>query len=162
MGTRFGMTMLALLGLSASAVSARAEESKIPLDQVPAAVMKAVKAKFPKAKIEEAEKEVKGGKTTYEITVEGADDHDVVVSLTADGTITEIEREIDVKSLPKAVTDAVKAKYPQGKLDDAEEVTDANGKVSYEVVVEQKGKKDRKLALDASGKITEDEESDED
>lgn len=138
---------------------ANAKEEKVPLDQVPKAVLDAVKAKFPGAKLTEAEKETKDGKTTYEIELEHKG-QEYTVSATAAGKITEIEREMEVKDLPKAVTDAIKKKYPNAKMEEAEEVT-ADNKTTYEVVVEN-GRKDLELTVDASGKILKEEEEAED
>jgi uncharacterized membrane protein YkoI len=157
MKTRFGTCALALLGLSALAVGARADEEKVALEKVPAAAMKAVKDKFPAAEIRQAEKEVEEGKTIYEI---GLKDHgqNIDVSLTEDGTILEIEKEITAEDLPHAVADAVKAKYPKGTIKKAEEVSKGETR-AYEVIVAE-GSKSREVVLDRAGKILEDEESD--
>ena len=66
MQNRILASLVAFFGLSFFVLSAQADETKIPLDQVPAVVKDAVKKKFPDAKMEEAEKEVKDGKTTFE------------------------------------------------------------------------------------------------
>lgn len=153
---RSGLASLALCGVLALGIAAaRADEEKIPLDKVPAAVMKAVKDKFPKATVKEAEKETEDGKTTYEIGLE-ENGKGIDVSLKEDGTILEIEKEIDAKDLPKPVADAVKGKYPGGAIKKAEEVS-KDGKTLYEVVVTV-GDKARELLLDPAGKILEDED----
>jgi uncharacterized membrane protein YkoI len=157
MKTRFGMWTLALFGLSALVVAARADEEKVPLDKVPAAVLKAVKGKFPGAEIKQAEKEVEEGKTIYEIGLK-EDGRNIDVSATEDGTIVEIEKEVAAKDLPRAVADAVKAKYPKGTIKKAEEVAKGE-KTTYEVIVAE-GSKSREVVLDRAGKILEDEESD--
>jgi len=159
MQKRMLLSQAAWVGISLFVMTARADETKIPLDQVPAAVKEAVQKKFLKAKMEEAEKEVKDGKTTYEIGIE-EDDHDITVSLKEDGTILEIEKEIAVKDLPAEAAAAVKAKYPSGTIKKAEEVT-VGEKVTYEILVTQEGKKPRELALDKAGKVLEDEEAEE-
>lgn len=154
----FSLLTLVFAVLTASA--ANAKEEKVPLDKVPKAVLDAIKAKFPGAKLGEAEKETEDGKTTYEVSLEHKGQA-YSVSATAEGKITEVEREIEVKHLPKAVTDAIKKKYPSAELEEAEEVM-ADERTTYEVVVES-SKKERKLTLDASGKILKDEvEEDED
>lgn len=143
----------------AVAAPVNAKEEKVPLDQVPKAVLDAVKARFPSAKLAEAEEETEDGTTTYEIEL----DHkgqEYTVSATAEGKITEIEREVEIKDLPKAVSDAIKKKYPNAKMEEAEEVT-ADNKTTYEVAVKN-GKKELELTLDASGKILKEEEEDED
>lgn len=91
----------------AAGTSARAKEERVPLDRVPKAVVDAVKAKFPDAKLTEAEKKTEDGKTTYEIELEHKG-QEYAVSATAEGKITEVEREVEIKDLPKAVTDAIK------------------------------------------------------
>jgi biopolymer transport protein ExbD len=151
------MGFVTFVGLTFFTISASADETKIPLDQVPTAVKDAVKKKFPDAKMEEAEKEVKEGKTTFELLIK-KDGKKITVSLKEDGTILEIEKEIAAKDLPEAVASAVKSKYPSGTVKKAEEVT-VDEKVTYEVIVAQEGKKNREIALDKTGKITEDEET---
>jgi hypothetical protein len=157
MQNRILASLVTLFGLSFFVVSAHADETKVPLDQVPAAVKEAVKKKFPDAKMEEAQKEVKDGKTTFELLIK-EDSKKITVSLKEDGTILEIEKEIAAKDLPEAVASAVKSKYPTGTVKKAEEVT-VDETVTYEVIVAQKGKKNREIALDKTGKITEDEET---
>jgi hypothetical protein len=137
-----------------SGAGALADEEKLPLDKVPAPVLKAAKAKFPKAEVKGAAKEEEGGKITYEIMMkDGA--HNIDLSLKADGTILVIEKEIAAKDLPKAVADAVKAKYPKGKIEKSEELTEGT-KITFEVVLAVEGKKSFELVLDPKGKIIED------
>ncbi|WP_165223916.1 PepSY-like domain-containing protein [Aquisphaera insulae] len=50
------------------------------------------------------------------------------------------DEKIKVEDLPKAVSDAVKAKFPAAKLTKAEKEVE-DGKTSYEVTVEDAGKK---------------------
>jgi len=159
MKTRLGMRTLACLGLLAAVAAVRADEEKVPLDKVPPAVIKAVKDKFPAATLKQAEKEVEDGKTTYEIGLDDAG-RNVDVSLKEDGTIIEVEKEIAVKDLPKAVVDGVKAKYPKATIKKAEEIT-KKGTTNFEVVITE-GNRSRELVLDKTGKILDDEEEDED
>lgn len=158
MRTSIKMGVVTVLGLMGWVVAAKAEDEKLALDKVPAAVMKAVKAKFPGAQVREAEKEVEDGKTTYEIALTH-DGHKMDVSVKEDGTILEVEKELAVKDLPKAVAAAVKAKYPKGSVTKAEEIT-ADDKKTYEVVVAVEGKKPFEIELDSKGKILEDEGDD--
>jgi uncharacterized membrane protein YkoI len=155
-----GIGML-VLSLAAVNVGAWAEdEEKVALDKVPLSVMKAVKDKFADAKIEGASKEEEDGKTIYEIELIH-DGHEIDVSVSAAGKILEIEKEIKTADLPKAVSDAVKAKYPKGTIKQAEEVT-AGEKKSYEVVVRLADEKNVEVKLDSAGKILEDEAEDDD
>ena len=157
MRTRFGLGTLVIFGcgLLVSASSTRADEVKIPLDQVPPVVMKAVKAKYPKAEVKGAEKDDTDGKIMYELNLE-ENGQKIDVTVKPDGTITAAEKLIEIKDLPKKVSDAVKDKYPKATLKTAEEVI-ADGKTKYEVVVEVE-KKTRELVLDPEGKVLTDEE----
>jgi uncharacterized membrane protein YkoI len=154
------MAACAALTLSVMASAAWAKEEEVPLDKLPKAVVDAVKAKFPGAKLLEASKETENGATTYEVTV----DHkgqEFDISLTPAGKIVEVEREIEIADLPKAVVEALKKKYPKCKLDEAEEIV-ADGKTLFEVTIETADDKDLIVTLDAKGMILEEEEADDD
>jgi bile acid:Na+ symporter, BASS family len=141
------MGVLTVLGFSVLMGAAKADEEKIPIDKLPAAVLKAVKRKFPKAEIEKATREVEDGTTTYEVELE-IKDRSVDVALKADGTILEIEREVPIDELPKAVKKKLAARYPNAKIEKAEEVTKGeDGPVRYEVAIRTE------VVLTAKGKI---------
>ena len=91
---------------------ARADEEKVALDKVPKAVMDAAKKRFPDAKFTDASKEDENGKTTYELTFKDGGKN-VDVTLTPEGVLTLIEKEVDAKDVPKAVSDGIDAKYPK-------------------------------------------------
>jgi hypothetical protein len=151
---------LSLVLAASFGLSARADDEKIAIDKLPEVVLKAINTKFPGAKLEEAAKEVEDGKTTYEVELTFKEG-EYTVSVKSDGTIEEVEREVAIKDLPVAVLAALKAKYPKATLDEAEEVT-AGTKVTYEVLVKRKGKKDRQLVLNPKGRILQDDEVDDD
>jgi len=100
---------------------ARADEEKVPLDKVPKAVLDAVKTRFPQAKLVSAEKETDKDKVVYEIAITDKDQK-IEVTLTPEGKIVEIEKQIAVSDLPKAVADVAKAKYPKAEYKVIEEV----------------------------------------
>ena len=125
----------------------RADEEKIAFEKLPAAVKKTIKRKFPKAEIEGASKEVEDGTTTYEVELE-IKDRSVDVALKADGTILEIEREVPVDELPKAVKKALAARYPKAKIEKVEEIVKGeDGPVHYEVAIKAE------VVLTAKGKF---------
>lgn len=141
----------------------RADEEKVPLDKLPKAVVDAVKAKFPKAEIKQAEKETEDGKTKYEVTLaDGGTKIDVDV--TEGGTITGYEKEIALKDLPKAVSEAAAAKHPKGTAKSAEAVYNVkDGKDAlayYEVTIEVDGKKHEVEVL-PDGKLKPEEKKEE-
>ena len=148
----FVMGIFSVLGLAVVVIPARADEEKVPVDKLPTAVKKALTRKFPKAEIEKATKEVEDGNTVYEVELE-IKDRSVDVSLKADGTILEIEREVPADELPEAVRKKLAARYPKAKIEKAEEVTKGeDGPVRYEVAITTE------VVLTAKGKIVQVEE----
>ncbi len=152
-------TMLRLLAcaLFVSATGGlRADEVAIPLDKVPKAVLDTVKKRFPKAELTEAAKETDGDKVSYEVTIKDGESK-IDVTLTPEGVLTMIETVIATKELPKAVTEAVEAKYPKAAIKLAEtvvKVTDGKEKLAYyEVVVDTADKKTFELQISEEGKI---------
>jgi uncharacterized membrane protein YkoI len=144
------VALLVLLG-----ASSRADEEKVPLDKVPKAVVDAVKAKYPGAKLLGAAKETEKGKTTYEVALKHKG-HKYEVALTAEGTILEVEKEIAVKDLPKAIKEALTAKYAKATLKTAEEIHKGD-KLTYEVhLVTVEGQR-MEVVLDPSGKVLHEE-----
>jgi Putative beta-lactamase-inhibitor-like, PepSY-like len=148
--------LAALLGLSMLAVAAHADDEEISVEKLPAAVKKAVKKTFPEAKIRGASREVEGGKETYEVELK-VDGRSVDVALNAEGKILEIEKEVPVNELPKAVKKRLAEKYPGAKIEKAEEITRGDGgPVHYEVVIKAE------VVLTAKGKVVRASEEDED
>jgi hypothetical protein len=117
------MRPLAVVALAALALAlpARSDEEKVPLDKVPKPVLEAAKKRFPKAEAKEASKEEENGKTVFEITFK-QDGKNIDVTLTPEGTITLIEKEVAFKELPKAVAETLDKKYPKAKYEIIEEV----------------------------------------
>jgi hypothetical protein len=158
-------TFLALTATAFLAGPVRADEEKLPLDKVPKPILEAVKKRFPKAEITGAAKETEDGKTEYEVSLKDGDTkYDVMFS--AEGAMTLIEKQIPFKELPKAVTDAIQAKYPKATYKIAEEmtkVTDGKEELAcYEVLFETADKKFVEAEVAPDGKIlkTEDKKSD--
>ena len=145
-----------------TAAMARADEEKeqkVPLDKVPKAVIDAVKAKFEDAELVSAQTEKEDGKLVYEINLKHKG-HKIEVSVTPKGKIVSIEKTIAIKDLPKAVSEAVEAKYPKATIKVAEEVTEGE-KVSYEIQLVTADKKKIEVVLDSTGKIVKEEKKDE-
>ncbi len=144
-----------------------ADEEKVPLNQLPAAVSAAVKKRFPAAEMVRASKETEDGKTVFEVAIK---DHGLKmdVSLTADGTITEIEQTVAAKELPKAAAAALKDKYPGATYKTVEAIIHVkDGKESldyYEVQLTTADKKKWEVCVTAAGEIkkTEDKNKEKD
>lgn len=140
----------------------RADEERVPLDKLPKAVAEAVKKRFPKLDMKEATKEVmEDKKTVYEVTLT-EDKKNIDVTLTPEGVIVMIEKEIDRKDLPRAVAAAIDAKYPDATYKICEEiipVKDVKETLdAYEVLLETKDKKLIEVVVSPDGKITKTEE----
>ena len=145
-----------VLGILAMATVSLADEEKIPVKELPRAVLKTVKEKFDKAEIKGAAKEEEDGKTTYEVMLK-VKGRSVDVAMKADGTILEIEKEIDADDLPKAVRKTLSGMYPKAKITKAEAITKGeDGPISYEVVITTE------VVLNAKGKIAGAKEEDDD
>jgi hypothetical protein len=135
----------------------RADEKKVELEKVPKAVKDAVKKRFPKGEMKEASTEKdKDGKAVYEVTVkEGGKNIDV--TLTPDGTIVTIEKEIAAKDLPKVVTEGLEKKYPKATYKFVEEFIKVEaGKETlayYEVLLVTTDKKTLEGEINLDGTI---------
>jgi uncharacterized membrane protein YkoI len=151
------VVLCVLAGVSAQADEEK--EEKVALDKVPKAVIDAVKAKFEDAELVSAQKEKEDGKLVYEINLKYKG-HKIEVTVTPQGKIVSIEKTIAVKDLPKAVAEAVAAKYPKATIELAEEVTEGE-KVNYEVQLVTADKKKVEVVLDPAGKIVKEEKKDE-
>ena len=150
---RLAIALLAGLALAAPIL---ADEEKVPLDKLPAKVTAAVKEKFKDGELVSALKEVADGKTLFEVQLKHKG-HAVDVTVTEDGTITVIEKEITAKDLPKAVAAAVEEKFPKATWKKVEEITKGE-KITFEVLLTTADKKEFEVVLDPSGKIIETEE----
>lgn len=148
-----GLVVGMMLGLA----GVRADEEKVPLDKLPRAVTEAVKKRFPDAQLKSAEKENENGKTVYEVVIKNKGQH-IEVTLTPEGTITEIEKQIQAKVLPTAVTEALNGKYPKATFKMIEEVIkvkDGKEKLAYyEVLLVTADTKTLEVVVAPSGKIT--------
>jgi uncharacterized membrane protein YkoI len=154
---RLGVSALA--GLVLLAAAARTDEKdkarKVPLGKVPKKVMDAVKARFPGARITSVEKEKAGGKVVYdiELTHKG---RKYEMDIVEDGTVLEVEKEVPTKDVPRAVLDAIKAKYPKATIKVVMEVNKVKGKKEtpdhYEVTLQTADKKTVEVTVSLDGK----------
>jgi uncharacterized membrane protein YkoI len=152
---RLGLvTLVSLLVLAA----ARADEEKVPLDKLPKAVVDAVKAKFPGAELVSAGKEDENGQTVYEVAIKDKGQN-IDVTFKPDGTLVSVEKEITVKDLPRAVAEALDARYPKATVKKTEEVTEGS-KMTYEIHLVTADKKSLEVVFDPSGKVVEEENKD--
>lgn len=157
--SRVGLSVLVGLLVLATRVSAddekKAKAEKLTEDKIPAKVMKTIKDRFPEAKITSAEKETEEGAVVYdiELTHKG---RKYEMDIKEDGTLIEIEKQVDEKDLPEAVKKAIEAKYPKSKLDDIMEVNKVKDNKEtpdhYEIVIVTSDKKKMELTVSLDGK----------
>jgi uncharacterized membrane protein YkoI len=141
--------------------AAWADEEKVPLDKLPKAVVEALKKRFPDAELVSAEKEDENGKTVYEVAIKNKGQKSEV-TVTPEGTLTEIENEIAAKDLPKAVVATLDEKYPKATLKLIEEVIHVReGKEKleyYEFQLVTADKKKLEVTITPDGKINKTED----
>src|SRR5882757_5258328 len=138
MKTNYLVALLAGGLLLAGAASA--QEKKIKRSDLPPAVEKTVAAQSAGATIKGFSTEKENGQTLYEaeMTVNG---HSKDISMTADGSIVEIEEQVAFDSLPADVKAGLQAKAGKGRILKVESLTKKGKLVAYEAKVDSNGKK---------------------
>jgi uncharacterized membrane protein YkoI len=130
-------------------------EEKIKPESLPKAVADAVKARFPEGKITDAAKEEDDGKVVYDVELK-MNGRKYESDILANGTILEVEKEIDAKDLPAAVTKAIDAQYPKSTIKEVMEVNKVKGKEEkpdhYEVTLKTSDGKEVESLLTLDGK----------
>jgi len=139
---------------------ARGGEEKVPADKVPKPVMEAVKARFQGAKVTGAGRETEEGKPVYEVTIKHKGQQ-IDVTLTPEGAILAIEKEITAKELPRAVRKALRGKYPKAMYKIVEEIIKVQKKEEklayYELLLVTADKQALEVQVTAEGKIVNEE-----
>jgi hypothetical protein len=127
-------------GILLLAGNASAQEKKINRSELPPAVEKTVAAQSAGATIRGFSTEKENGQTLYEVemTVNG---HSKDVSMTADGSIVEVEEQVALDSLSPEVKAGLRAKAGKGKITKVESLTKKDKLGAYEAKVETNGKK---------------------
>ena len=111
----------------------KAAPKAAPATALPPAIDAAFKKAYPAAVIKHVSKEKEGGKDVYEIeSVDNGMRRDLIYK--PDGTVVSYEEEIAESSLPAAVGDAIKKRYPKATKTRIEKVFEG-GKVEYEIAL---------------------------
>lgn len=133
------LAVLAVAGLFLAA-TASAQDKKIKRSELPLAVEKTVAANSEGATIKGFSTETENGQTTYEaeMVVKG---HSKDISMTADGSLVEVEEEVAMQSLSPEVQAGLQAKAGKGKIGKVESITKKGKLVAYEAKVVTEGKK---------------------
>lgn len=151
MKTQYVITAV-LVALPIMLGQAYAGEKELSKSQVPKAVINAFEKAYPNAKGLEFEEETFEGKAAYEVEYkENGKEYELLYS--ADGALLQKEEEIDSKSLPEPVAQAILKAHPKAVIEEAEKVMKPDGTVTgYEVELKLAGK-EIELELDVSGNI---------
>lgn len=134
---RYGCALFALILLSV--VSSSAKERSITKSDLPAAVQKAADEQGKGATVRGYSTEIENGKREYEVesTING---HSRDVTIAPDGTVLEVEEQVEMQDLPEPVRDALQAKAGSGKITKIESLTKRGQLVAYEAQVRSRGK----------------------
>ena len=127
-------------GVLLFAGNASTQEKKIKRSDLPPAVEKTVVAQSAGATIRGFSTEKENGQTLYEVemTFNG---HSKDVSMTADGSVVEVEEQVALDSLSPEVKAGLLAKAGKGKILKVESLTKKDKLVAYEAKIETDGKK---------------------
>jgi len=164
-GGRYMRTPTVWIAAFAASVLLMGENTQagdIALDKVPKVVMDAVQARIQDGKVSGAAKvkDPESGKEVYEISMD-RDGMNVDLTVSPEGAISLVERQITRKELPAPVAAMLQEKYPKSKYRVIEEATAVNGAedklLHYEVMLMTPEKQLRAVRLDLEGKILKDE-----
>lgn len=152
--TGFGVgTALALLILAAPAP---AWGENVPLHMVPKPVLDAVGGRFKNATIARAERDRDNRGFVYEITIRH-EGKNVDVTLTPEGVIRLIKREIAAAELPEPIAKVLEDMYPKATYDVVEAVTTVQGRQEtlayYDVDLVTAQRRVVEVRVSADGKI---------
>jgi hypothetical protein len=147
------ITSLALFALLSSGAMA---QEKVDGDKLPQKVKDSLKARFPGHMITQATKELENNEVIYDIEMTvGGKKHEM--DCKEDGTIVDIQNEIEPKDLPSAALNAIKAKYPGSTIKEVGEILVVKDKKEtrdhFEVMIETADKKEMELTVSLDGKI---------
>ena len=173
----FALCFAAILVVGPCATTVKAEEENVAVANLPVKVVTAIKAKFPAANLVSAVKDKEDGQTMYEVKITVttqesqvvasrrrifrsrpttslvAKTQEIEVGLNEDGTIYEMEKTIEAKDLPKAVSDTLASKYGTAAVDKIEEIYKKDKLVHYEFKLTSSAKKKFEVEIAADGKF---------
>ena len=147
------ITSLAVFALLSSGAMT---QEKVDGDKLPQKVKDSLKARFPGHMITQATKELENNEVIYDIEMTvGGKKHEM--DCKEDGTIVDIQNEIEPKDLPSAALNAIKAKYPGSTIKEVGEILVVKDKKEtrdhFEVMIETADKKEMELTVSLDGKI---------
>jgi hypothetical protein len=124
---------------------------RIALADAPAPVQAAITSLLDGQPLGQLSRGTENGVSLFEL--EWVDGTPHSAQFAADGTVLENKQEIDPATLPAAVTDAIRAKYPRARISSAESGTVGSSPLVYEVEIIN-GRAHRDLVITPTGEIT--------
>ena len=130
-------------------LGASAQEKKIDQSNLPLAVQKTIREQSKGTTIKGYATEREHGKKVYEAEMV-VDGHSKDIQIAEDGTLNEIEEEVEFSSLPSSVRTALTAKAKEAKITKVESLTKHNKLVAYEAAT-LKGSKKAEIQVGPDG-----------
>jgi len=142
--------------VSLVATSLIGQEKRIKKSDLPAAVQKAADEQSKGATIKGYNKEIENGKVEYEVELV-VNSHSRNVSMDPQGNVLEVEEEVSLDSLPKAVREGLKQNAGKGIIRKIESIAKHGTLVAYEAHIMTAGKRSE-IQVGPDGKTLEHEE----
>jgi hypothetical protein len=130
---------------------AQDSEKPVKMKNLPKAVQKTVQEQSQGATIRGLSKEVKGGKSSYEVELK-VNGHNKDVLIDSEGAVVEIEEEVALTSLPPAAKAEIEKQAGSGKIGMVESITKNGAIVAYEAHVKT-GKKRSEVKVGPDGQL---------
>ena len=128
-----------VVALSMSSVLT-AQEKKLKKSDLPSAVQKAVGEQSTGATVTGYSSEMESGKREYEVQMK-VNGHNRDVTIAPDGTVLEIENEVELNSLPQNVREGLQRKAGKGTITKIESLTKSGRLVAYEAQLKNGSKR---------------------
>jgi hypothetical protein len=121
-------------------IGSAAQERRIEKSDLPPAVQRAADEQSKGATVRGYSTEIENGKREYELeSMVNGRSRDVTIA--PDGTVLEVEQQVEMGELPASVRDALQAQTGSGKITRIESLTKQGKLVAYEAQVRRAGKR---------------------
>lgn len=141
------LTICALAAVFGGA--AFAADTKVQVEALPSAVQSAMRDQTKGATILGASKEREKGRMTYEVETK-VDGKSRDLTFAEDGSLLEVEQEVDLDSIPVPAKQALQKRAANGTIEKVESVTQG-ATTTYEADVKTKSGKSHEVAVNADG-----------
>lgn len=160
--TRFALISILVLGLTACGGPESGEGRKVDasgkeatdLETLPAEVLAVAKASQPELNVSEAEYETRDGNEYYDVGGTLPDGSELELDMTKINgvwTVVETQRDIDMATVPDAVSETLLGKYPGWNADRIIESDQGDGVIVYEFFGKDDAGQDTKIEVKLEG-----------